>query len=92
MEELINLITQNGIGVICVAFLMYFINTTSKENTKVLGEILQTLASINANMTTLSNRVDKLEDIINKLTSLTSRIVNLEDKIGKKKTKKEEEK
>ena len=66
MEELINLITQNGIGVICVAFLMYFINTTMKDNNKILDEIQQTLVSINANLTTLSTRVDKLEDKITK--------------------------
>lgn len=66
MEELINLITQNGIGVICVAFLMYFINTTMKDNNKILDEIQQTLVSINTNLTTLSTRVDKLEDKISK--------------------------
>lgn len=66
MEELINLITQNGIGVICVAFLMYFINTTMKDNNKILDEIQQTLVSINTNLTTLSSRVDKLEDKISK--------------------------
>lgn len=66
MEELINLITQNGIGVICVAFLMYFINTTMKDNNKILDEMQQTLVSINTNLTTLSSRVDKLEDKISK--------------------------
>lgn len=66
MEELINLITQNGIGVICVAFLMYFINTTMKDNNHILDEIQQTLVSINTNLTTLSTRVDKLEDKISK--------------------------
>lgn len=69
MEELINLITQNGIGVICVAFLMYFINTTMKDNNKILDEIQQTLVSINTNLTTLSSRVDKLEDKISKKKS-----------------------
>lgn len=76
MEELINLITQNGIGVICVAFLMYFINTTMKENNKILDDMQKTLVAINTNLTTLSSRVDKVEDIV----------VNL-----KKKTKKEVE-
>ena len=64
MQELINLITQNGIGVICVAFLIYFINTTMKDNNKVLGDIQKTLVSIDTNLTTLSSRVDKLEDKI----------------------------
>jgi hypothetical protein len=64
MEELINLITQNGIGVICVAFMIYFINTTMKDNNKILDDIQKTLVAINANLTTLSTRVDKLEDKI----------------------------
>lgn len=66
MADLINLITQNGIGVICVAFMIYFINTTMKDNNKVLGDIQQTLVSIDTNLTTLSSRVDKLEDKIEK--------------------------
>lgn len=66
MNELINLITQNGIGVICVAFMIYFINTTMKDNNKVLGDIQKTLVSIDTNLTTLSSRVDKLEDKIEK--------------------------
>ena len=66
MEELINLITQNGIGVICVAFLMYFINTTMKDNNKILDDMQRTLVAINTNLTTLSSRVDKLEDKISK--------------------------
>lgn len=66
MQDLINLITQNGIGVICVAFLIYFINTTMKDNNKVLGDIQKTLVSIDSNLTTLSTRVDKLEDKIEK--------------------------
>lgn len=61
MEELINLITQNGIGVICVAFLIYFINTTMRDNNKILDDMQKTLVSINSNLTTLSTRVDKLE-------------------------------
>lgn len=64
MQDLINLITQNGIGVICVAFMIYFINTTMKDNNKVLGNIQKTLVSIDTNLTTLSSRVDKLEDKI----------------------------
>lgn len=66
MENLINLITQNGIGVICVAFLIYFINTTMKDNNKILDDMQKTLVAINGNLTNLSTRVDKLEDKMNK--------------------------
>lgn len=61
MEELINLITNNGIGVICVAFMIYFINTTMKDNNKILDEMQKTLVAINTNLSNLSARVDKLE-------------------------------
>ena len=54
MEELINLITNNGIGVICVAFMIYFINTTMKDNNKILDDMQQILVAINTNLTTLS--------------------------------------
>lgn len=66
MADLINLITQNGIGVICVAFLIYFINTTMKDNNKILDDMQKTLVAINGNLTNLSTRVDKLEDKMNK--------------------------
>lgn len=39
MEEIINLITNNGIGVCCVVYLIYFQNTTMKEMLKSLTEI-----------------------------------------------------
>lgn len=39
MEELISLLTNNGIGVVCVAYLIYFQSTTMKEMQKILGAI-----------------------------------------------------
>ena len=38
MQELINVIVNNGIGVVCVAYLMYFQMTTMKEIQKTLWE------------------------------------------------------
>ena len=64
MEEIINLLTNNGIGVVCVAFMIYFINTTLKENNKILDDMQKTLVAINSTLITLSSRVDKLEDKI----------------------------
>lgn len=67
MEEIINLITQNGIGIVCVAFMIYFISTTLRDNNKVLDEIQKTLVSIQTTLNMMSNRVDKLEgEIIKK--------------------------
>lgn len=46
MEEIVNLITNNGIGVCCVAYLIYFQNTTMKEMLKSLTDISTKLAII----------------------------------------------
>ena len=46
MEELINLLVNNGIGVVCVAYLIYFQSTTMKSMEKVLNAIEQRLAVI----------------------------------------------
>lgn len=44
MEEILNYIVNNGIGVVCVAYLIYFQNTTMKE-------MLVTLRSIDTRLT-----------------------------------------
>ena len=31
VETIINMISNNGIGIVCVGFMMYFINTIMKE-------------------------------------------------------------
>lgn len=46
MEELVNLITNNGIGVICVAYLIYFQSTTMKSILDTLTQISVRLAVI----------------------------------------------
>lgn len=46
MEELINLITNNGIGIVCVAYLIYFQNTTMKSMENILNAIEQRLCVI----------------------------------------------
>lgn len=62
MEELITLLTQNGIGVVCVAFLIYFINSTMKDNNKILDEMQKTLVAIQTNLNNLTTRIDKVEE------------------------------
>lgn len=66
MEEIVELITNNGIGVVCVCFMIYFISTTLKDNNKVLDEIQKTLISIQTTLNMLTNRVDNLEENIDK--------------------------
>lgn len=46
MNELIQLISTNGIGIVCVAYLIYFQSTTMKEMVTALNSISQRLALI----------------------------------------------
>lgn len=64
MVELINLLTENGIGIVCVAFMIYFITTTLKDNNNILEEIQKTLVAIQTNLISLTSRIDKLENKI----------------------------
>jgi hypothetical protein len=52
MEEVINLIATNGIGVVCVAYLIYFQSTTMKE-------MLHTLGTINERLTIIEEKLEK---------------------------------
>lgn len=61
MEEMIKLLVDNGIGVVCVGFMIYFINSTLKDNNKVLGEIKETLVSVQSTLNNLTTRVDDIE-------------------------------
>lgn len=62
LEAVINLISNNGIGIVCVGFMMYFINTIMKDNNVILEEIQKTLVSVQLTLSNLSERIDKLED------------------------------
>ena len=64
MEDIINLIFNNGVGVVCVAFMMYFINTTLKDNTDVLNKIQQTLIAIEVNLDSVTKRLNNVESKI----------------------------
>lgn len=57
MTDLITLITNNGIGIVCVAYLIYFQSTTMKS-------ILATLESIDNRLLRLEVKGEKKEDEI----------------------------
>lgn len=52
MQELIELITNNGIGIVCVAYLIYFQSTTMRE-------MLNTLSSINTRLTVIEEKIEE---------------------------------
>lgn len=66
MENLIEVLANNGIGVLCVFFLAYFINTTMKDNNKILDEVQKTLVSIKTTLDIQNKRIEKIEDKVEK--------------------------
>ena len=52
MNDLIQLMANYGIGIVCVAYLIYFQSTTMKE-------MLKTLGSINERLTIIENEMRK---------------------------------
>lgn len=52
MEEIIQYIVNYGLGVVCVAYMIYFQNTTMKE-------MLHTLGTINERLTLIEDKLEK---------------------------------
>jgi hypothetical protein len=46
MSDIIQLLTNNGIGIVCVAYLIYFQSTTMKSMESILNAIEQRLCVI----------------------------------------------
>ena len=59
MEEIANLIMNNGLGIVCVAYLIWFQSTTMKE-------MQSTLNNINTNLTSMNERIFNLEEHLRK--------------------------
>ena len=64
MENIIEIVVQNGLGVASFVSLLYFIfNYVSKMN-DTISQISTTLISIKDSLITLSARIDDIEDKI----------------------------
>ena len=50
MEEMIKIIADNGISIVCVGYLIYFQSTTMKQ-------MLDTLSSINTRLAIIENKI-----------------------------------
>lgn len=57
MTDLIQLIVNNGIGVVCVAYMIYFQNSTMKEMNKTLTELGTSLKLMNQDIEEIKNKV-----------------------------------
>lgn len=62
MESIVNVIVNNGIGVGSFIALLYFMNIFITDIKTTTEETTKTLLSIQDSLTSLSDRVDKIED------------------------------
>ena len=65
MEEVFNVIVNNGLGVASFIAFIYFINTYMSKMDNTMSEISKTLTLIQGNLITLQSRVDEIEEKIN---------------------------
>ena len=65
MEEVFNVIVNNGLGVASFIAFIYFINTYMSRMDNTMSEISKTLTLIQGNLITLQSRVDEIEEKIN---------------------------
>lgn len=57
MSDLIKLIVDNGIGIVCVAYLIYFQLTTMKDMQKTLMEVNTSLKLMNQDIEEIKNKL-----------------------------------
>lgn len=57
MNDIIQLIVNNGIGVVCVAYMIYFQLTTMKDMNKTLNEMTSTLKLMNQDIEEIKGKI-----------------------------------
>lgn len=61
MNDLIQLIVNNGIGVVCVAYMIYFQSTTMKEMNKTMTDVSTSLRLMNQDIEEIKNKINVKE-------------------------------
>ena len=59
MEELIQAIANYGVGIICVAYLIYFQSTTMKDMNNTLIKMIETLNGINTRLSIIEDKLER---------------------------------
>lgn len=59
MGDLIQLIVNNGIGVVCVGYMIYFQLTTMKEMNKTMNEVSSSLKLMNQDIEEIKNKINE---------------------------------
>ena len=66
MEEVMKVVLDNGLGVASFIALLMFIFKYEDKQSNLLNKISDTMIQIQITLATLTDRVDKIEDVINK--------------------------
>ena len=69
MEEIIKVVSDNGLGIASFIVLIYFVFTYVKDINETMGKISTTMVQMQINMEKMSDRIDKIEEIISKKES-----------------------
>lgn len=59
MSDLIQLIVNNGIGVVCVGYMIYFQLTTMKEMNNTMSEVSTSLKLMNQDIEEIKNKINE---------------------------------
>lgn len=59
MSDLVKLIADNGIGVACVCYMIYFQLTTMKEMNKTMNEVSTSLKLMNQDIEEIKNKISE---------------------------------
>lgn len=65
MQDIINVVVQNGLGVASFVAMIFFYFNYSKEQQETTKKMCDTLVQIQISMATMTDRIDKIEEKIN---------------------------
>ena len=67
LEALVNLLMNNGIGIVLVAYLIYFNNKVTTQQNESYKELSDTLKEVSKSMVDMSNSITHINERINNL-------------------------
>lgn len=67
MQEIIDFIVNEGIAVVCVAYLIYFQSTTMKEIQQILHELVENIQLLNTRVENVEKKTDDIQDDLEKI-------------------------
>lgn len=57
MSEIVEVISNYGIGIVCVGYLIYFQNNTMKEMMSTMQEMTKSLESVNERLKDIEDKI-----------------------------------